>query len=68
MFIEHEKISCGCCRSHDENERCVCHIHQDVWRGQPAKTCSFHMAYQNAITDANQLATRKLIDGLKRSQ
>jgi hypothetical protein len=42
MFIEHEKISCGCCRSHDENDRCTCHIHQDIPRGLRAKVCSFH--------------------------
>ena len=42
MFIEHEKISCGCCRSHDENDRCTCHVHQDISRGLRAKACSYH--------------------------
>ena len=32
---------CGCCRG-PEGDRCICHIHQDISRGRPARTCTQH--------------------------
>jgi len=32
---------CGCCVG-PEDDRCVCHIHQDVRIGRPPRKCSLH--------------------------
>ena len=40
-FIRGEQIGCGCCRG-PENDRCCCHIHQDIPRGLRAHKCSIH--------------------------
>lgn len=34
-------ISCGCCRGPAE-DRCCCHMHQDIQRGLRAHKCSLH--------------------------
>lgn len=34
-------ISCGCCRGPVE-DRCCCHMHQDITRGLRAHKCSLH--------------------------
>lgn len=40
-FVEEDVLSCGCCRG-PENDRCCCHIHQDISRGLRAHKCSRH--------------------------
>ena len=32
---------CGCCVG-PEDDRCICHFHQDVPRGRPVHKCSLH--------------------------
>lgn len=39
--VRGRKIGCGCCVG-PENDRCCCHMHQDIRLGLPAKICSFH--------------------------
>lgn len=36
-----ERIGCGCCKG-PEYDRCICHMHQDITRGRPARTCLCH--------------------------
>jgi hypothetical protein len=47
IFERGEMISCGCCRG-PEDDRCCCHIHQDISMGRPAKKCSLHTDLQAA--------------------
>lgn len=35
------QLTCGCCAG-PENDRCCCHIHQDIPRGIWVKKCSLH--------------------------
>ena len=56
-YPSYKQISCGCCTGdgtgvHSGNDRCTCHMHQDVPRGLPPHVCAHHAEHSSPWTGA----------------
>lgn len=64
-----DRLGCGCCRGPIE-DRCICHIHQDVRIGRNVKMCSRHKP-KVAMPPAEELTpigVQFVIPGCERSR
>ena len=59
-----DQLTCGCCAGPEE-DRCCCHIHQDIPRGLRAHKCSLHSdAQQHNERSRRQLERDQVTAGL----
>jgi hypothetical protein len=63
MAADDAILSCGCCRGPAE-DRCCCHIHQDIPRGLRAHKCSRHADDRARLIAALELKLEKARYGM----